>query len=70
MANGTLFLPILEVVFSLHHTFYWTKQVIPVNTEGMKAQHEEIEAAKLAALQASTSDEAFVPENVPQHLVQ
>lgn len=45
-------------------------QVIPVNKEGVKEQQEEIEAAKEAALEASTADEEFVPENVPDHLVQ
>ncbi|CAM9466694.1 unnamed protein product [Ectocarpus sp. 8 AP-2014] len=31
---------------------------------------EEVDAAKKAALEASTSDQEFVPENIPEHLVQ
>lgn len=54
--------------FARKPTFFG--QVLPLDAEGMKAQEEEIEAAKLAALEASTADEAFVPENVPEHLVQ
>lgn len=45
-------------------------QVIPVNKEEVKQQEEEIKAAEEAALEASTADEEFVPENVPEHLVQ
>lgn len=45
-------------------------QVIPVNREEVMEQQEEIKEAEEAALQASTADEEFVPENVPDHLVQ
>lgn len=44
--------------------------MIPVNKEEVQEQQQEIEAAKVAALEASTADQEFVPENVPDHLVQ
>ncbi|CAM9893130.1 unnamed protein product [Ectocarpus fasciculatus] len=46
------------------------QKVIPVNQEEAKVMQEEVEAAKEAALEASTSEQEFVPENVPEHLVQ
>lgn len=41
-----------------------------MNQEGVKAMQEEVEAAKEAALEASTSEQEFVPGNIPEHLVQ
>ncbi|CAN0313119.1 unnamed protein product [Ectocarpus sp. 6 AP-2014] len=46
------------------------QKVIPVNQEEVKVMQEEVEAAKEAALEASTSEQEFVPENIPEHLVQ
>ncbi|CAM9839983.1 unnamed protein product [Ectocarpus sp. 4 AP-2014] len=46
------------------------QKVIPVNQEKVKVMQEEVEAAKEVALEASTSEQEFVPENIPEHLVQ
>lgn len=65
---GTFFV-LLCFAHNQHFFFLWT-QVLPLDAESMKAQEQDIEAAKLAALEASTADDEFVPENVPEHLVQ
>eukprot|EP00903_Cladosiphon_okamuranus_P009618 g9154.t1 len=46
------------------------QKVIPVNQEEVKEQEQGIKAAEEAALQASIADEEFIPEDVPDHLVQ
>lgn len=44
--------------------------MIPINKQELKRKEEEIKAAETAALEASVAEEQFVPENVPEHLVQ
>lgn len=44
--------------------------MLPVNGEAAKAQEEEVQEAKEAALKASTAEDVFVPETVPDAVLE